>query len=612
MDVELRTPEALFKDPIRYVVPEYQRRYVWTHEAQWEPLWTDIQDLAEQRLEQLGRATEEIVPIRPHFLGSIVLARQPDPSNQLPTLAIVDGQQRLLTLQLMLDAAQQECVGRHAETARTLSELVLNPAGDQHVERDHEFKMWPADDDDRAAFRSAMRNDLPTDAHEKERIVEAHSWFAERVRTWLSARPKTTGERALALKSALTEHLQIATIELGENDDEQVVFETLNSRGTPLGTFELVKNFLMREARDQKIDPQRLRRQHLSKLEQKWWGRMVGSGRSRRPHIEAFLHHWLTMETGQEVRLEKTFSRFRQHISDDRQGQVESVADEIADFAMRYKAIQEADKEYDEFGFGDFISRLKVLGTDAFMPLILWLWKHIESDAQVGRAYDALESYMVRRLICDLDTRVYSALALDLLDRVKRSRRKGPDTIIVEHLAGLPSEREQWPTDSEVTRSLVNNKLLGPVSSARTRMILEAVELSFRGSPYRALGLAELTARQLSVEHVMPRHWRTADWARPKPLPARSEETAEEIRDRLVHSIGNLTLVSRRRNSQLSDSNWTRKRSVYREDRPSLALTADLVSPGGKAPARVWDEEQIRKRSERLAKRVIRVWPRPS
>ena len=609
MDVKLLTPKTLFDRPVRYVVPEYQRKYVWAQDAQWGPLWADVQGLAEQHLEQVGRTAEEIAQIRPHFLGSIVLANQAQPPSQLPTLAIVDGQQRLLTLQLMLDAAQQECIERHDEVARMLATLVLNPAGDQRAERDHEFKMWPADEEDRAAFRSAMRNDLPTDAYEKERIVEAHSWFAERMRTWLSTGPQTTGERALALEAALTEHLQIATIELGGNDDEQVVFETLNSRGTPLGTFELVKNFLMREARDQKIDPQRLRRQHLSKLEQKWWGRTTGSGRSGRPHIEALLHHWLTMETGQEVRLEKTFNRFRQHISTTRQGQVESVADEIADFAMRYKAIQEADKEYDEFGFGDFVSRLKVLGTDAFMPLILWLWKHIKSDAQVARAYGVLESYMVRRLICDLDTRVYPTLALELLDRVRRAKRKGPDTIIVEYLAKQGSKRERWPTDSEVNRSLVNGKLLGPVSPARTRMILEAVELSFRGSPYRALGLAELSTRRLSVEHVMPRHWRSADWARPKPLPASSEETAEQIRDRLVHSIGNLTLVSRSRNSQLSASNWTRKRSLYREDQPSLALTADLISPSGKAPPRVCDEEQIRKRSERLAKRVIKIWP---
>ena len=610
MDVKLKTLDDLFNQPIRYIVPDYQRKYVWKQEEQWEPLWDDVRGLAEQILDQRGSGGHETGLIRPHFMGSIVLNPPADAPTQPPTLEIVDGQQRLLTLQLMLDAAQQECLERQPHTARKLAELVLNPPVDRFDDRDYEFKMWPADDEDRAAFRQAMRNDLPTDAGEKEQIVEAHSWFANRVGKWLDEQPKVQKQRAIALHDALTQHVQIAAIELGENDDEQVVFETLNSRGTPLGTFELVKNFLMREARDQQIDPQRLRRRHLSKLEQKWWGQPAGSGRSGRPHIEAFLHHWLTMETGQEVRLEKMFSRFRQHVSDTRQGQVESVADEIADFAMRYKAIQEADKEYDEFGFGDFVSRLKVLGTDAFMPLILWLWKHIESDAQVARAYGTLESYMIRRLICDLDTRVYPALALDLLDRVKSSRRKGPDTIIVEYLAGQGSKRERWPRDSEVARSLVDNKLLGPVSSARTRMILEAVEMSFRGSPYRAEGLAVLTAHKLSVEHVMPRHWRTTDWARPKPLPASSEETAQEKRDRLVHSIGNLTLVSRQRNSKLSDSNWTHKRILYRDDQLGLALTADLINPGGKAPPRVWDEEQIEMRSKRLAKRVVRVWPR--
>ena len=609
MKVKLKTLDALFNQPIRYVVPDYQRKYVWTQEAQWEPLWGDVQGLAEQLLARRETTGDEPEQVRPHFMGSIVLVPQPDASSQLPTLAIVDGQQRLLTLQLMLDAAQQECDERQSEIGRRLEALVLNPIADR-LDRDDEFKMWPADDNDRTAFRQAMRNELPTDKYEKERIVEAHSWFADRVGTWLGERSQTQEQRALALHSALTEHMQVSAIELDEHDDEQVIFETLNSRGTPLGTFELAKNFLLREARLQNVDLERLQREHLKRLELKWWERQTGSGRSRRPHIEAFLHHWLTMETTREVPLGLTFSRFREHVSTTREGKIERVVAEIAEFAECYREIQTADRDQ-RFG-KDFVRRWKVLQTDVFTPLILWLWKHGGTNAQVDRALAILESYMARRLICSLDTRGYGAMALALLDLVKNRGRMGPDKIIAEHLAAQGSERERWPTDADVTDSLLNNKLLGPASAARTRMILEAVERTFQGSEWRKQDGAELAKRPLSVEHIMPRHWQSSDWARPKAVPASSNETAEQIRNRLVHSIGNLTLVHRRYNSRLSDASWTHKCGLYREDPEKLALTAELLKPSGKTTPRVWDEEQIRKRSERLAKRVIKIWPRPS
>ena len=611
MKVDLLTPKTLFDQPVRYVVPDYQRKYVWEQEKQWEPLLDDVLNLAEQAAKPARRSGAAPQAVRPHFMGSIILMpmRQAEPATRVAQIAIVDGQQRLLTLQLMLDAAQQECESRHPEVAQEFTRLVLQRPEDRGDRGEHNFKIRPTDHDDQIAFLHAMQNDLPTDAYEKERIVEAHKWFAERIGQWLD-RPSKTKQRATALYSALAEQIQVAAIELGDEDDEQIIFETLNSRGTELGTFELVKNFLLREAREQNVDRGSVVRL-LKPLDNQWWSRTTGSGRARRPHVEAFLHHWLTMETAQEVRLEQTFSRFREHVKA-RKGGVEQVAEDLAEFAGYYYDIQTADRSR-EFG-EDFVRRWKVLQTDVFTPLILWLWKrkHGGTNAQVDRAFNALESYMVRRLICSLDTRGYGAMALELLELVKHRGRRGADKVISEHLASQKSERELWPTNALVVHSLKNFKLLGPASAARTRMVLEAVEQTFQRSQWRTLGGAELAKRPLSVEHIMPRHWQSSRWAQPKAVSASSDETAEQIRNRLVHSIGNLTLVHRRYNSRLSDAAWTDKRVLYREDPERLTLNVDLLKPDGKAPPRVWDEEQIQKRSERLAKRVIRVWPRPS
>ena len=91
----------LFETQRRYLVPIFQRGYVWTKEGQWEPLWEDIADQA--KLVQLHKGASRNT-IRKHFLGAIVLSQVPTVIRQMPASEIIDGQQRLLTLQVFLAA----------------------------------------------------------------------------------------------------------------------------------------------------------------------------------------------------------------------------------------------------------------------------------------------------------------------------------------------------------------------------------------------------------------------------------------------------------------------------------------------------------------------------
>lgn len=614
MDVDLLTPKTLFDQSVRYVVPDYQRKYVWEQEKQWEPLLDDVLNLADQAAKPARRSGDEPRAVRPHFMGSIVLIPVEDTSSQLPTLAIVDGQQRLLTLQLMLNAARQECDAHDQDVAEQLKALVRNRPQDRDDNADHDFKMWPTDEIDQLAFRHSMRKELSIAEYQKERIVQAHAWFAAQIGRWLDERPRTRKRRAAALCLALSERLQLAVVKLDAEDDEQIVFETLNSRGTELGTFDLAKNFLLSEARKQGVDPdfvsKKLRRlENREGQPNRWWSQEIGSGRARRPHIDAFLHHWLAMETTADIPLAQTFGQFRKHVSKTRAGQIEKVVNEFVDFADKYQELRTAD-QYRQFG--DFVRRWKVLHADVFTPLILWLWANGGSNRRVRRAYGHIESYLVRRLICSLDTRGYGAITRQLLKNVQDDRSRPVDEVIAELLSEKGSRRERWPTDSDVREALRNGKLLGPVSAGRAQMILKAIEQSFPSSPFSGSGAKLDKRRGLTIEHVMPQDWQTPSWPEPDPSLAGKDETAERARDRLIDSIGNLTLVSKDLNSRLGRAPWTRKSELYPQDKERLALNRDLLRPDRSRTPSVWDEEQIQKRSERLAKRVIEIWPRPS
>ena len=99
MDTNLRVPEQLFMDRVRYDIPRFQCRYIWKEEQQWEPLWNDTEQLAGSNMDD-GQT-------EPHFMGAIVLQQMQVPSGTLPRRLVVDGQQRLTTLQLLLDAVQE-------------------------------------------------------------------------------------------------------------------------------------------------------------------------------------------------------------------------------------------------------------------------------------------------------------------------------------------------------------------------------------------------------------------------------------------------------------------------------------------------------------------------
>ena len=111
--------------------------------------------------------------------------------------------------------------------------------------------------------------------------------------------------------------------------------------------------------------------------------------------------------------------------------------------------------------------------------------------------------------------------------------------------------------------------------------------------------------RDLTIEHVMPQSWQE-HW--PPPEGEADMEAAAAERSRLVHSIGNLTLVNERLNPHLSNGSWTQKRGALGEH-SVLFLNKVLLA---ESPSSHWDEATIRSRGERLAQLAAQMWPGPT
>lgn len=595
MNADTLTIKSLFQKDVRYVIPAFQRPYVWNQDDQWEPLWEDVRNTAERYLENLRAADDNQAKAEertsPHFLGAIVLQQESTASADLETRKVIDGQQRMTTLQLLVDAAQEvvECLGFEKE-AKRLARLVLNSDADCDEDM---FKLWPTSVD-RDAFRVAMRNGSATTSFEETSIVLAHDFFQLQVREWIQNTDDQSEqqERVHGLEAAILGLLVMVVIDLGTSDDAHVIFETMNARGTPLLASDLVKNFVLQTAKAKGHDSEALYSKWWEGFEVDWWREDVRQGRLVRPRVDVFLNYWLVMRTIGEVQSHEVFSTFREHASGESTELLEILADLDAS-GMAYKGLDSLTPSSRE---GRFIYRWTVMDAGVITPILLWLFAHsdMESHSKL-EALVALESYLVRRMVCRMTTKDYNRLFLELLGRLQSAGPADAGAVVVGFLREQTADARVWPNDQSVRNALLNLPLYRLLTRSRLRMVLEAVEDALRTPKSEE---DQVVRGKLTIEHVMPQKWHE-HW----PFESPTRELEQE-RDRLVHTIGNLTMVSKRLNPSLSNSEWCEKRRGL-EEHSVLHLNRELLANDELD----WHEGTIRARGETLAQMVCGIWP---
>ena len=159
-----------------------------------------------------------------------MLKQVPTAAKDIDQREVVDGQQRVTTLQLLLDAIQQICEESDQPSVKSagnrLSRLVTNDERFIAGEQDHIFKLWPTRSD-QEAFRHAMDNGLAAHDFEESRIVQAHEFFQLQIRKWLVDGIVPIEQKIDALEAAATTMLQMVVIDLGPHDDPNLIFQTL-------------------------------------------------------------------------------------------------------------------------------------------------------------------------------------------------------------------------------------------------------------------------------------------------------------------------------------------------------------------------------------------------
>jgi hypothetical protein len=606
METQVRTPQSIFMHPQRLVVPLFQRPYVWNEENQWEPLWDDV-----------VRTTERVLRNPrdrhyPHFLGAVVLQQVQNPVGTMQERIVIDGQQRLTTLQLLFDALHAELLTAGATAPATRLETLVTNAEAFCRHPEDRFKVWPTNRD-RPAFNAVMGAKPPVNyeeiEHRGERMVEAHRYFSLRAKEWLSrAGAESLETRAATIETVVRELLQMVVIDLTAEENAQEIFETLNARGAQLTAADLIKNFIFQQLLEAGEDVEIAYVKYWQEFETAFWETEISVGRLRYSRSSLFLNHWLISQCGEEVVAREIFSRFKRFAIESKKPML--IWLQQINLASRvYRRVVESGEQsngaIDEFGV--FAYRTSVMESEVIKPLVLWLFDPSQPEVraeQIKKALASVESWMVRRMLVRATTKNYNQIVPELIAVLSRELRAQAGDVIEKYLTSQTSESRYWPDDDELRGAIRIMPAYRRLSRARLRMVLEAIEDHKRGWKDGSSGLGgERVARgKYAIEHIMPRKWQ-AHW------PVAEGARAEQDRESIIHTFGNLTLLTSRLNSKVSNGPWqgASGKKMALENHDVLLLNRELRNSADGE----WSDSAIRLRSDDMSRLIIQIWPTP-
>lgn len=555
---EAKLLDFLKKSP-QFVIPIYQRTYSWTtHECR--QLWDDIL--------RTGRNED----IAAHFVGSIVYIEKGlyHVSSQSPLL-VIDGQQRVTTVMLILEALARRLGdgepvdGFSAKKIR--SYYLLNPL----EEGERRFKLLLTQTDKHSLLALVQQKSQLGEA--SLRIKENFAFFEEQIRA--------LGDDLASLCNGLAK-LVIVDIALSrDQDNPQLIFESMNSTGRELSQADLIRNFILMGL--EQAEQTRLYEDHWRPMEVAFGQEAYGT------HFDGFMRHYLTLRTGEIPNVRQVYDAFKGHARapEVATGGVAALVAEIHTYASYYCAMalgQEPDKEL-AAAFRD----LRELKVDVAFPFLLELY-HDYAEGRLARddfaqAVRLVEAYVFRRAVCAIPTNSLNKTFATFGRALRKDRYLES---IEAHLLNLPSYR-RFPNDEEFQRELAVRDLY---NFPRRSYWLRRLENHGRKE--------RVPVDEYTIEHILPQNENLS----PKWREALGPEW-QRVQETWLHTLGNLTLTGY--NSEYSDRPFDEKRDMpggFKESPLRLNEVLGALS--------VWDEAAIQERARRLSAKAARVWAAPS
>lgn len=553
---EIKLVDFLHKSP-QFVIPIYQRVYSWS-EKECLQLWEDV----------LRSGTNETISA--HFIGSIVYVEKGlySVASQSPLL-VIDGQQRLTTITLLIEAIARALGNEEPVEGFSSKKLRDYYLVDPREEGEKKYKLILSQTDKASLIALLDQAELPNNF--SIRVKSNFDLFTNKI--------NEKKDNIIAICKGIAK-LIIVDISLNrDQDNPQLIFESLNSTGRELSQADLVRNYIL------------MGLEHVlqSRLYDQYWRRMeLDFGQEGyRELFDSFMRHYLTVKTGDIPKESEVYEEFKRYAHSPEVKDIESLVADIRTFAKYYCAMALGSETNPELkmAFHD----LKELKVDVAYPLLLELYddyaKSILSVTDFLTILRFIESYVFRRAVCSIPTNSMNKTFGNFSRKLKKDRYL--ESVQAIFLL-LPSYR-RFPDDEEFKKNIIQKDLYNFRSRSYWLRRLENFDRKER-----------ISVDEFTIEHIMPQNddlseaWKTElgdEW--------------ERIQKTYLHTIGNLTLTGY--NSEYSDKPFLEKRNMKGGFAESpLRLNKDI------AKKEHWTEKDIISRAESLSDQASHVWISPN
>ena len=566
MDASKCSVHSVFNGYRILEIPFFQRAYVWK-KPQWKRFLEDMEFISKSG--------------KPYFLGSIILKQQETNTGSGERRTVIDGQQRLTTLSIFL-----KVLSLKIKDPNIISMLKI-AAQNNAVALQHNYHDLPA-------FNKVINLKDEGKIEGTDLISEAYRYFSEHVNP-----AKLNFQKLFA-------NISFVVIDLSYQEDEQQIFDTINSLGVKLTTAELLKNYLFERDQMDIYKEFWFDIFESDKNSKSYWDTQLYAGRFERSLIDLFFYSYLQIKiqdpnlaitSDDKIGLTKVTGLFYSYKAMLEKYKVDKkeFLNEVREYARIFRKSFNPNVYQSELTNGKQLDRMSLivfsLDTTTLISYMLYVLKNAE-ESEAVEILKYLESYIMRRMVCHANTKNYNQLFSERLI-INQVLTKKKLKEFIETQADLVNF---MPSNKELREGFMSSKLVNNQSKG----ILYLIESKVRNHSRQSTALRGFEYYQL--EHLMPKKW-LANWNDGLSDPKK------EKRDRKLLTLGNLSILSGRLNAAIKNSSWETKKSGTKSGSGLDEYAAGLETIHPYLKKKKWDEKAIEERAEFLYEKASEAWP---
>ena len=555
---ECRLIEYMEGSKKRFIIPVYQRNYDWKTEN-CKQLYDDLVKVIKNKR-------------RSHFFGSLVSVYEPSGRNT--EFLVIDGQQRLTTVSLLL-LAMYNLIKSGIITPKDAyldKQIYEDFLVDKYQPEETRIKLKPVKNDQKAFGK--LFNDAREHIRESN-LTTNYNYFYERIQ-----------KQEISIDELFDAicRLEIINITLNNEDNPQLIFESLNSTGLDLSEGDKIRNFILMGLHSKEQD----------EYYDKYWNRIE---ECTKYDVSSFVRDYLSIKRLEIPSQKKIYISFKDYV-DQKSIETEELLKDLLAYAKRYEILLSGGTENKALDACIYrLNRLETTVTRPFFLEVLRLYDENKLDiSEVSEIFLITENYLFRRAICDLPTNALNKIFSTLHREI--TRYEGNDLGYVEKFKYAllsKKDRASFPDDDEFAERFTERPIY-QMNSKNKIYIMERLE------NYSTLEDKDVYGHcddgTYSIEHIMPQHL-TPAWI--KVLG----EDYEEIHEMWLHRIANLTLTAY--NSKYSNSTFEEKKSMKNGFEDSGIRMNTYIAKKDR-----WTLSELEERNQYLMGRALEIWAAPT